>query len=103
MKVSPFKTNAKIILLILFNVVLFSFLFVFPLREVNSFDLCLYKNITGHECWNCGMTHAFLSIIHLRFKDAYNYNHNVIVVFPLILFLYIRYMYNLIKKWREEK
>ena len=35
------------------------------------------------------MTRAFLSILHLDFKAAYEYNSKVIIVFPLTIGIYI--------------
>ena len=51
--------------------------------------LHVFKLITGKECWNCGITRAFLSIIHLNFGEAFKYNNKVIIVFPLTIILYI--------------
>lgn len=68
-----------------------------------KFDICIYKILTGKECFNCGMTRAFLSILHFKFSQAVKYNKNVIVVFPLTMFLYIYTWYKYIIKRKENK
>lgn len=99
LKANLIRNNKKIVIIFLLNAILFLALWMIPIHKLDNFNLCIFHNLTGKRCWNCGMTHAFLSILHLRFKDAYMYNHNVIIVFPLIVFLYLKYMfYDLIKK-----
>ena len=80
----------KFFLFIFINVILIAILYVVPLSFVGdgNFSICLYRNLTGKNCFNCGMTRAFLSLIHFRFNDAINYNKNVIFVFPLTMLVY---------------
>ena len=52
-------------------------------------NLCLFKFFTGNECFNCGMTRAFLSILHLDFASALDYNQNSIIIFLLTISLYL--------------
>lgn len=35
---------------------------------------CLIKLITGFPCPACGITRAYISLLHLKFVDAWNYN-----------------------------
>ena len=82
------KVNKKILLVFfVFNFILLMVLFLIPIEKASN--LCLYKMISGKECWNCGMTRAFLAVIHFKFKEAINYNKNVIIVFPLAVILYV--------------
>ena len=62
-----------------------------------------FKNITGKDCFNCGMTRAFLSIIHGQFEQAINYNWKVIFVFPYTIFIYAFSWYKYIKKSYVDK
>lgn len=80
----------KFFLFIFANVMLITILYIVPLSFVGDgkFSICLYKNLTGKNCFNCGMTRAFLSLIHFRFDDAINYNKNVVLIFPLTMFVY---------------
>ena len=87
----------KIIFFIVFNIVLLVGLYFIPIKKLNL-QLCIYKAITGKPCFNCGMTRAFLSILHLDFQDAYEYNKNVIIVFPFTVIVYLYSWYKYINK-----
>ena len=78
----------KIIVFIMFNLLLLTVLYYIPITSEELNSICIFKRITGHECWNCGMTRAFLSILHLDFKMAYQYNSKVVIVFPLTIGIY---------------
>lgn len=47
---------------------------------------CLFKTVTGISCPACGMTRAFLSILHLDFLDACYQNLFSIPLFVFLLF-----------------
>ncbi|MDO5555452.1 MAG: DUF2752 domain-containing protein [Clostridia bacterium] len=87
----------KIIICIIINIILISILYLLPVKDF-KFQLCIYKMITGKECFNCGMTRAFLSILHLDYKNAITYNKNVVIVFPFTVSVYIyswyKYIFN---------
>lgn len=85
----------RIIICISINIILLYILYSIPIKKLNI-QLCIYKNITKRECFNCGMTRAFLSVLHLDFKEAINFNKNVIVVFPFTICIYIYSWYNYI-------
>lgn len=92
------NTN-KIALFFILNVILVVFLYMIPI-EGNAVleNLCLIKNIFGVECPGCGMTRAFLSILHLDFEAAIAYNWKCVFVFPLTVFLYLYFWFKYIKK-----
>ena len=87
MKVISSKT--KFIIFIVFNLLLLILLYFIPINSEGLGTICIFKRITGNDCWNCGMTRAFLSILHLDFKAALQYNFNVIIVFPLTIGIYL--------------
>lgn len=88
----------RIIKCIIITICIYIILFLLPIdKPTGNIELCLYKNITGKECFNCGMTRAVLSVLHFNFNQAFEYNHNVIIVFPMILVLYIHKWYIYIK------
>ncbi|MBQ4126698.1 MAG: DUF2752 domain-containing protein [Alistipes sp.] len=62
-----------------------------------SHTLCLFHNLTGHDCWGCGMTRALVSVAYLDFYGAWHYNRAVVIVAPLLLYLWLRWVYNLVK------
>lgn len=92
------QTN-KLILFIIVNVILIFFLYNIPILNNPILErLCLYKNLFGKECINCGMTRAFLSMLHGEYKMAIMYNWKSIFVFPLTIFIYLHYWYKTIIK-----
>lgn len=64
--------------LILF--ILISFLSLIAIMPV----ACLFKTVTGISCPACGMTRAFMSILHFDFLEACYQN---LLSIPLFLFL----------------
>jgi hypothetical protein len=71
-------------------------LFILPLEWLkDQHTICLYKNITGNECYGCGMTRAILSAIHLKFADAFNYNKLVLFVLPVLIYIWGKKLLNL--------
>lgn len=71
-------------------------LYFIPVEWLNSqHSICLFKNITGHECWGCGMTRAITSVIQLHFENAFHYNKLVLFVFPILLYLWAKTLLNL--------
>lgn len=93
----------KFICFIIFNVILLVLLYNIPTDSQILNNICIIKLITGKSCWNCGMTRAFLSILHFQFDVAYQFNHNVVIVFPLTvgIYLYSWYKYIIRKKGDE--
>ena len=92
----------KFILFMVINFILLIILYNIPIE--NSMEsICIYKRIVGKECFNCGMTRAFLSILHLNFDDAIRYNWKVIIVFPytIIIYIYSWYKYIIKEKYNE--
>ena len=97
-----YKT-VKIIKFIVFNLLLLLLLYNIPIKAKFLENICLIKFLTGKECWNCGMTRAFLSTLHLEFYSAYEFNHNIIIVFPLTIGIYLYSWYKYIFEKGEKK
>ena len=57
--------------------------------------LCLFRNVTGQECWGCGMTRALASLAYLDFQAAWEYNRFVVVA-PLLLYIWVKWIMRLI-------
>jgi hypothetical protein len=83
----------KFIGLLLFPIILF----FIPLEWLkNQHSICLFKSITGHECYGCGMTRAILSAIHFKFAEAIQYNKLFLVVLPLLIYIWAKNIINLL-------
>jgi hypothetical protein len=64
---------------------------------LSQHSICLYKNLTGHECYGCGMTRAIFSAMHFRFTEAFTYNRLYIIVLPLLMYLWVKTIVNVWK------
>ena len=59
------------------------------------FDVkCIFKTIFHIPCISCGLTRAFIAIIHLKFLDAIKYNILSIPLFLFIIIFYFLYIFN---------
>ncbi len=92
------KLKDKITFFIIFNLMLLTLLYCIPINSEWLNRICILKIITGKDCWNCGMTRAFLSILHFNFEGAYQYNPGVVIVFPLTVGIYLYSCYKYILK-----
>lgn len=53
-------------------------------------SICLFKNLFGIECYGCGITKAIIASVQFDFVRAFEYNKLVIIVVPLIVYLWIK-------------
>ena len=61
----------------------------------NFFDqtgvvLCVSRWLLNTECYACGLTRAVQHVMHFEFSVGYAYNHLVVCVFPILVFLWVR-------------
>lgn len=87
----------KIKLFVILNFILLMILYVIPIESPILQNICIIKKIIGSPCWNCGMTRAFLAVLHFNLELAYRYNARVIVVFPITIAVYLYGWYQYIK------
>lgn len=52
--------------------------------------VCLSMKIFNLECPGCGMTRAFMHLIHGDIEGAIDYNVFVIIVFPIVFLLWLK-------------
>jgi hypothetical protein len=52
------------------------------------FTFCLVKNITGRNCYGCGVLRGISACLHLNFPEAYRLNQLNLLTIPLLTFLY---------------
>jgi len=85
-----FNKDFYLIILSIAGLLIFYFL---PLKYLGeTFPICIYKNITGNECWGCGTTRAVSCIMHFDFSRAYHYNKLIVITFPLMVICYISWV-----------
>lgn len=67
------------------------FLYFIPVDWLNKqHTICLFKNIFGIDCYGCGITRATLSALQFDFVNAYHYNKMIVVVFPLLIYVWFK-------------
>ncbi len=49
---------------------------------------CFFKAIFKIDCLGCGMTRAYISLLHLNFEKAFEF-HPMFWSVPILLFLYL--------------
>ena len=78
------------------------FLLILSLDELEvKHSICLFKNLFGIECYGCGITKAVIAATQLDFIRAFNYNKLIVVVMPLLLYLWIKEIVKSVKILRE--
>lgn len=59
---------------------------------------CMFRSITGIKCAGCGITHMFLAILRLDFKEAFASNQVLFCMLPLMvvyaILLIVKYIKN---------
>lgn len=96
-------TQSRVICKLLLLVLLPLLLYIVPTEGIFSGEsICLIKRFFGVECWGCGITRAFFSVLYLDFAAAWEYNHLIVIVFPLLLWLWVREIYFTVRKLRQK-
>lgn len=63
---------------------------------INS--ICIWKKNFGIECIGCGITRAIIQVLKGNYHRAFELNPLVVIVFPLLLYIWLDYIYkNIIK------
>ncbi|MDR2424068.1 MAG: DUF2752 domain-containing protein, partial [Prevotellaceae bacterium] len=74
-------------------------LYFIPVDKMNEeHTICLFKNLTGHECWGCGITRATISAIQFDFTAAFQYNKLIVAVFPLLVYVWGKTIFKILNK-----
>ena len=101
-KKAIFKGNLKNIVKtgIFFTLFLLPFLLSFVSLDKleGKHSICLFKNVLGIECYGCGITKAVIASIQLDFIRAFKYNKLIVIVMPLIVYLWIK---EIVKRFKE--
>ena len=65
-------------------------------------SLCLYHAITGNFCLGCGITKAVIAMIQFNFVRAWAFNPLVVVVGPLLTWIWLQTAYRLLLGGRQK-
>jgi hypothetical protein len=74
------------------------FLLILPIliRQVDyhstneHFTFCLFRNITGRDCYGCGVLRGLSAFLHLDFRMAFHVNKLNLVTIPLLSVIYLK-------------
>ena len=69
----------------------------------NGQSICLSVLLFDKSCLGCGMTRAIQHLIHLDFTSAYNFNKISFLVFPILIFFWIKEFLKILKKMEIQK
>lgn len=95
MKFTNFRTKLLVFLYIVFPIVLF----MVPLDWLQKQPtICFVKNIFGVNCFGCGITKAVISGVQLNFTKAFEYNKMVIIVLPMLMYVWFNHLKSLVQK-----
>jgi hypothetical protein len=92
-KVTYLLKNKKLFWVVMFAGILLIpvALYIVPVDWLNSqHSICLFKNLTGKECYGCGMTRAIVSAVHFQFENAVNFNKLSLIVLPLLIYIWAK-------------
>lgn len=95
------KENLNIAFLIILPVLFY--IGVHLLTHYNTHTICIFKLITGHNCPGCGMTRAFDALFQMNFREAYSFNPGIIIIAPLLLFIWIKTLIREVQHKVEKK
>ncbi|MBR5813415.1 MAG: DUF2752 domain-containing protein [Bacteroidaceae bacterium] len=76
-------------------------LYQFPTEGIfNGESICIFNKFLGTECWGCGITRAFFSVLQTNFAQAWSYNPLILIVFPLLLWIWYKETIHAIRQLR---
>lgn len=52
--------------------------------------LCLWSHLFHQSCPACGTLHALCALVHGNLADAVSFNRNVVILAPLLLWIWFR-------------
>ena len=68
------------------------FVFSVILKIFTSLDIllpCIWKSVFNFECIGCGLTTAFLKLLHFNITGAFNSNPLIFIIIPSLLYYII--------------
>jgi len=84
---------------------LFSLPFILSILSLDKLEgehsICLFKNLFGIECYGCGITKAVIASVQLDFVRAFKYNKLIVIVMPLMVYLWAKEIVQCIKTLKK--
>ena len=97
-RVTLLRTTSKTAVLLALPIILYTL----PTDSIfNGESICLFKQLFETECWGCGITRAFFSVLHGHMRQAIDYNPLIAIVFPLLLWLWFNATIKSLRKTKE--
>lgn len=79
--------------------------FVLLILPANFFDSgeswCFSQVLLNEECPGCGITRGIQHAIHFNFKQAWEFNKLFVIVLPILVFIWIKTLIQLIKQIKK--
>ena len=79
---------------------------VLTMLPANYFDegqsLCLSVFLLNTECFACGLTRGTMHLIHFDFFTAYSFDKGSFVLFPLLVYLWLKVLYGLVRTFLKK-
>lgn len=57
--------------------------------NANFKNFCLFRWIFHFECVGCGLTRAFAALCRFEFAKAYEYNHLIVIIVPILFIIWV--------------
>jgi hypothetical protein len=67
----------------------------------NNQSLCLSVVLFNQECYGCGMGRALINLLHFNILAAYHFNPLSLIVFPLLVFVWLKEILKKIRVLRK--
>ena len=84
------------ILRLIFYICFFVTFIIIPTTYFEEHKICFLNIVTNKQCPTCGITRAFSSLMHFKFKDAFYYNQPfVLILFPIAMIIIINDIINI--------
>ena len=80
----------------LLYIILIILLYTIDVDFIEGQSLCIIYNLFNIKCVTCGMTRALFNLSRGNFIKAINYNHLIIIILPILLYLIIEDLYKIL-------